>query len=662
MPPHELVKPSIGEYRWHVNGDYYVVSGQKLLETTAMVVRGLLLSGWFHCRVMVEQIESKPGLCEALMNPRHNSRRLAAMVLVAVAFLLSIANAAASTPKRVLLVYDSEVYSPAALEEQQGILNRLRSQLGQDTEFFCEQLEANRFPESQFQALTWVRTRYAGHRIDVVIFVGDVIRDILPGVPTVYAGFAPLDLPAEGSNLQNKVTVRFRVDFKKTILAARRLQPKAKNALVIVGAGYGDHVLLEEVRDQLEDLELPVQYLADATLDEVEYRVAHLPRDTIVFPVSYTRDMKGNIYHTPDVVASLSHVSAAPIYAAADTSIGSGAVGGYVVSFERVGAGVADVVVQTLGGKTTAQVSVPPESTEAYVFDWRELTRWGFSEGDLPPGSIIEFKVPTAWEQYRWHIVGTIALVVAQFSLILGLLINRNHRKKAEASLRDMTGRLLESQDEERRRIARDLHDGTGQHLSGMALTIGQVLADFPPGHDRLRQLLQDSHVASRQALEEVRTVSYVLHPPILDGLGLIPALRWYLDGLQKRTNLTIDFEAPVEIRSLAPEAERALFRIVQESITNVLRHSGGTGLRVSLSNSTKAVALEIVDNGQGMSADQLDDLEGAATLGVGIAGMRERVRQLGGSFRIESSASGTNVSVSVPVNEELYAAHSVGR
>ena len=225
-----------------------------------------------------------------------------------------------------------------------------------------------------------------------------------------------------------------------------------------------------------------------------------------------------------------------------------------------------------------------------------------------------------------------------------------------------MTGRLLESQDEERRRIARDLHDGTGQHLSGMALTIGQVLADFPPGHDRLRKLLQDSHIASRQALDEVRTVSYVLHPPILDGLGLVPALRWYLDGLEKRTNLKIDFEAPVEVSHLAPEAERALFRIVQESITNVLRHSGGTAIRVELSKNSKDVTLEIEDNGQGMSAEQLSQVEGAATLGVGIAGMRERVRQLGGTFKIQSGLHGTRVLVTVAADEERYAAHSAGR
>ena len=169
-------------------------------------------------------------------------------------------------------------------------------------------------------------------------------------------------------------------------------------------------------------------------------------------------------------------------------------------------------------------------------------------------------------------------------------------------------------------------------------------------------------HTASRQALDEVRTVSYVLHPPLLDGLDLVAALRWYLDGLQKRTELAIDFEAPAEITNLAPEAERALFRIVQESVTNVLRHSGGDAIKVQLSNSNKSVGLKIEDNGRGMSAEQLSHAEGVATLGVGIAGMRERVRQLGGSFKIQSDSDGTKVTVTVPVSEERYAAHSAGR
>jgi signal transduction histidine kinase len=159
-----------------------------------------------------------------------------------------------------------------------------------------------------------------------------------------------------------------------------------------------------------------------------------------------------------------------------------------------------------------------------------------------------------------------------------------------------------------------------------------------------------------------VRAVSYVLHPPILDGLGLVPALRWYLDGLQKRTALSVDFEAPVELTDVTPEGERALFRIVQESMNNVLRHSGGTAITVILSHTEKEVTLKIEDNGHGMSTEELGQVEGAISLGVGIAGMRERVEQLDGTFKISSSSRGTRVSVSLPVREERYAAHSAGR
>jgi signal transduction histidine kinase len=167
--------------------------------------------------------------------------------------------------------------------------------------------------------------------------------------------------------------------------------------------------------------------------------------------------------------------------------------------------------------------------------------------------------------------------------------------------------------------------------------------------------------VASRQALNEVRAVSYALHPPILDGLRLVPALQWYLDGLQKRTSFSIDFEATADIVEATPDAERALFRIVQESITNGLRHSGGTSIKVKLSNRARGIALEIEDNGHGMRAEELERVEGATSLGVGIAGMRERVRQLHGTFEISSSPQGTRVLVFLPIREKKYAAHSVG-
>jgi signal transduction histidine kinase len=428
--------------------------------------------------------------------------------------------------------------------------------------------------------------------------------------------------------------------------------------LVISGSAPIDLFYLNEFRSQLNAMgpELEFEYVHGASVEKLLDRLSHLSRDTIVSPVSYTRDPDGNNYVPRDVVARLARASTAPIYAIGDTLVGVGTVGGYVVNFEKTGTAAANVALRLIRGERPEMVE--PDGTSEYMFDWRQLQRWGFSERDLPPGSTLEFKVPTAWEQYRWRIVGAVALIVAQFILMSGLLIQRHRRKRAEKSLRDMAGRLLQTQDDERRRIARDLHDGTGQHLSGIALSVGQVLADFPPGHDRLRQLLQDSHVASRQALNEVRAVSYALHPPILDGLGLVPALRWYLDGLKKRTSLQINFDAPSELSNATPDTQRTLFRIVQESVTNILRHSGGTAMKVRLLDIERRIMLEIEDDGHGMSVEELQRPVGAASLGVGIAGMRERVRQLHGTFNISSSPSGTRVSVSLPTHEEHYAAH----
>ena len=144
--------------------------------------------------------------------------------------------------------------------------------------------------------------------------------------------------------------------------------------------------------------------------------------------------------------------------------------------------------------------------------------------------------------------------------------------------------------------------------------------------------------------------MSYALHPPMLDGMGLVPALHWYFDGLMKRSNLRIILEAPREMVPLA-EVDATLFRIVQESMSNILRHSGANTAQVRLERDSKCVRMSIEDNGHGMGVDSLSGVGNGASLGVGIAGMHERVRQFGGKFEIRSGSTGTTVLVSVPVS-----------
>jgi signal transduction histidine kinase len=555
--------------------------------------------------------------------------------------------------------------SPALIEFEQGFSTTLHAAIGINLEINREELAGAQFPEYRERALAALRDKYAGRNIGAIALVGCIPAEILPGVPVVLLCNYASELGNDPLFRANAVPVITNFKLSKTLDVARQLQPKARKVVVIAGTGPAEQFMLREARNELTAVPpQEIEYVTGKPIDELIRLVSALPRDAIVFFIGYGRDPAGNTYLSRDVVAALAAASTAPIYAIADTQIGSGPVGGYVASFERAGSLAGSAVAEILSGKLPAEVTVPTTGIGVYMFDWRQLKRWGFSERGLPPGSIVLYKVPTVWEQYRWRIIGVAALLVLQSLLILGLLINKRQRERAEESLRDMTGQLLRSQDDERRRIARDLHDGTGQHLSAITLALSQVLTRFPTTYSPLRKLLEDSLTSSRAALDEVRSVSYVLHPPTLDHRGLIPALRWYLEGIQRRTPLKVSFTAPDDLGPVPPEVERTLFRIVQECMSNVLRHSGATHLRVSFSRHNGGVQLEVEDNGSGMSPEQLKALEGDAQIGVGVSGMRERVRQFDGDFGIDSGPSGTKVTVVIPPqHREAYeTADSISR
>jgi signal transduction histidine kinase len=565
------------------------------------------------------------------------------------------------TQKNVLLVYEDFSTLPAYYEMELAIFHRLRDQIGLgNVVLFKEEMDISQFPEEYSQRLAELRTRYAKRNIDAVIFVGSDPVEFLPGVPIVYVGNLPEEQARFGVYHERVGAVWYGVDPVKIVTAAHALQPQARKVVLISGSANSDRMYLDQFRNRLKSLEpaFNIETVGHDTVEQLLDRVSHFPQDTIVVMISYTRDSAGRSYVPLDIATKVARVSSAPVYGVTSTYVGTGIVGGYVIDWTKTGIAAADVAIKLMDGKIEI---ASPDSASAYMWDWRQLQRWGFSESDLPPGSEVRFRVPGAWELYRGRIIGAAALIVAQSLLIGGLLIQRLHRKRAEDSLRETAGKLLRTQDEERRRVARELHDGTGQHLSGIALGVGQVLADFPEGYEPLRRLLKDSYAASRQALEEVRAVSYALHPPLLDGIGLIPALQWYLDGLQKRTNFRIDFEASDNLADAPLETQRTLFRIVQESVTNALRHSEATVLKVKLVDSGKGVTLEVEDNGVGMSREELQRASDEASLGVGIAGMRERVQQLHGTFKINSNHAGTQVSVSLPTREEHYATHPAG-
>jgi len=219
-------------------------------------------------------------------------------------------------------------------------------------------------------------------------------------------------------------------------------------------------------------------------------------------------------------------------------------------------------------------------------------------------------------------------------------------RKQAEDEVRELSGHLLKARDEERRRIGRELHDSTAQELVAVAVNL-DLVQQRSTGHDVTSDnLLADSQAILEQSQRELRTLAYELHPPALDEVGLAGAVQEYTAGFTQRSGITVRLDAIPSLGRLPGETERALFRVVQESLGNVHRHSSSPTATIRIARDGAAVVLEVTDQGCGLRMRGNGTVEKA---GVGLAGMRERVRQLGGRFEIESSKRGTTVRAIVP-------------
>jgi len=225
---------------------------------------------------------------------------------------------------------------------------------------------------------------------------------------------------------------------------------------------------------------------------------------------------------------------------------------------------------------------------------------------------------------------------------------------RAEEELRQLSSRLLQLQDEERRRIARDLHDSVSQKLLAINLNLAQFAKSDELQSRRPRQILADTRRTVRDVSKEIRSLSYLLHPPLLDELGLASAIEEYAKGFSQRSGIALEVEVASEVGRLPKESETALFRIVQEALGNIQRHSGSPRGKIRLAREGDDVVMEITDEGRGMKGHNLSKwLAGVGTLGVGILGMRERMRQLGGRLEITSSDRGTTIKAVLPRKEE---------
>jgi PAS domain S-box-containing protein len=225
--------------------------------------------------------------------------------------------------------------------------------------------------------------------------------------------------------------------------------------------------------------------------------------------------------------------------------------------------------------------------------------------------------------------------------------------------LRDLSGRLMLAQDQERRRISRDLHDSAGQHLAALGMSLARIEDEAKRDPARLSKSIKDAQDLIQDLTQEIRTTSYLLHPPMLDESGLSSALRWYIDGLAQRSGLSIELDIPGNLERLAPDVELAIFRLVQECLTNIHRHSGSKTAVIRIARLPDKIYAEVQDHGKGISQERLAEIQSQG-VGVGIRGMRERVRQSHGELTVDSNALGTKITAIFPAEEREAKRHGI--
>jgi signal transduction histidine kinase len=242
-------------------------------------------------------------------------------------------------------------------------------------------------------------------------------------------------------------------------------------------------------------------------------------------------------------------------------------------------------------------------------------------------------------------------LLRAKVSVFADLHRKTRQMEALNYELRSLSARLMATQDEERRRIARDLHDSVGQLVATLSMNNGLALMQGANLSAAAADALRQNAALTQQLSKEIRTISHLLHPPLLDEIGLLPAIKLFASGFSERSNVSVSVDLSHEIGRLPPNVEISIFRIVQECLTNVYRHSGSKTATIKIFPSEEnMLTVQVSDQGKGIPSGQLISMSLEASHGVGLSGMRERVRELGGTLDIQSNQHGTTVTAELPV------------
>jgi signal transduction histidine kinase len=589
-------------------------------------------------------------------------------LLFCVLMALSITGFALDAPAvdpqvTVLALYGSRPDLPANILVDEIIRSTLERELGPRLDFYAEFLDTARWPEAETQSAVhdFLRRRYAHRKPSVIIAVArpaiNFMRlygdELFPRVPMVVYG--DLDALRDWEPDRPITGTLGKVDLSGTVELILRLQPGTQEILVISGASPSDQWLQSTARRQLEVLEKRVKftYLTGVAIEDLVRTVTRAPDGTAILFLSMLQDSAGNKLLSHEVLAHIAKEARVPVYSQSGTNVGVGIVGGVVFNPESLGRETAQLTLRLLRGERLQDLPVQESKSTVPMVDWRQLRRWGLDEERLPARTVVRFREASVWQTYKWYIISFLAAMILELLLIATLFVEARKRRTSENALKQLSGRLIHAAEEERQRLARDLHDDFQQRLALLSVGLDMLCQESPSNGTSLHQQLKAMAKDVQELAGDVHNLSHRLHSSKLQVLGLKAALKEVCRQVSHQHNVDIQLQADELSSKLSDDLSLCFYRIAQEALNNAVKHSHSPRIEVKLGNSGGRVWVRIKDFGVGFDAT-------ARANGIGLAAMRERLRMVGGSLQVKSSPGvGTELTAEAKVVTPAISSHA---
>ena len=578
--------------------------------------------------------------------------RVGAFGAVVLLLLASGDPARAQSPTRRVLLLQSFERGNVVLDRFTSTLRGLMDERSPQPLTFSEVIvNPAGFREAPEQAIIdYVRSAFAGdQKPDLVITAGGLAAafarqhraSLFADSPTVYGAVDDRFLQnVTLTGLETAVTVAN--DPTRVFRDILQVFPDTQTVFVIMGAGDLGRFWREQFGLAAESFDSQIRFIwSDGmTYAEMLQRASTLPPRSAVYFLSVDIDAQGTAYPTENVLKDLRARASAPIFASQSAELGFGIIGGHLMSIDDASKSVADAALQILAGTPPSIVKAPIQRPGGPVYDWRELQRWGVDEDRLPAGNTVLYRQPGVWERFRWPIVAATSALIVQTILITALLVSRAKQRRAEQALHDSEGRfrrgLIQAQEEERTRVARELHDDICQRMVLLGINLQELAALAPDTEAALRDQIAELRHQLETLTNDVNGISHRLHSSKLSLLGLTAAAAAFCHDIATRQQVDVEFVHTTMPDRVPEGVAISLFRVLQEALSNAVKHSGARRYRVSLEGRGDGVQLEVSDNGRGF------ELAAARqTSGLGLMSMQERLRLVGGEISFESRLGG---------------------